>query len=425
MYPVRACPRTRRPEGDRPLPRSTGRAKLRIPVLDALLLSLALANAPSTTCEDGLPPPQRMGPASAEEVLEAYLDPASTHSWRTWLELRRMVADHGGELRLEVRWSGRGGVTDPQAERVRAFVASLAAQGHTTAALRVVARDGLERTHARLVDPSSHPALAEEIGVSLDTVRAALRDRCARASLDATTDHLLREMALDGGSVLRLPTFVVGELTFDDGAALDRLRPELGRRGRWRRHHEDPAPAPPPPPAPTPSDRMLRPKLPGVLLGGPGLPHRFVLMARDESDTAVFVMLPLAMELRRTQPGRMAVHVVARGVSSGAERLRHRLCAARQLGLGAAYLDYLGRDALLRETPNPVDERLLAALDDHPAPRCADEVDPVDLDLPDGAWLDGRPRSRNELGHIDSILWQLEAGSRPLDMVLIAVEDDL
>ncbi|MCA9656335.1 MAG: hypothetical protein H6712_08585 [Myxococcales bacterium] len=395
----------------------------------AVLLTLALADAPvhapAPACADGLPPGQRIGPAHAPAEVEAYLDPASTQTWRTWLELRRMVADHGGEVRLTVRWAGRGGVPDPQEDRVRAFVTALAERGHATEALRVVARDGLERLHARLVDAPSHEALAEELGVPLATVRAALDDRCSRRSLEATTEHLRRDMALDGGTVIRLPSFVVGELSFDDGVALDRLRPELGRRGRSQRHHEDPGPPPPPPPLQTPSERMSRPALPGLLLGGPGLPHRFVLMARDESDTSVFVMLPLALEQRASEPGRMAVHVVSRGVSSGAQELRHRLCAARVLGLGQAYLEYLGRDPMLRETPNPVDERLLADLDEVPASRCADEVDPVDLDLPDGAWLDGRPRSRNELGHVESILWQLEAGSRPLDLVFPAASDDL
>lgn len=394
-------------------------------MLPALLLSLALAEAPPPTCAEGLPPGHAMGPAAAPAEVEAYLDPASVHTLRIWLELRRMVADHGGEVRLVVRWSGRGGAPTPRADRVRAFVVALAERDRTLEALRVVARDGLERLHARLVDPLSHSGLAEELGVSPEVVEAALSDRCARESLQATTDHVRRSMALEGGSVARLPTFVVGELSFDDGVALDRLRPELGRRGRWLRNREDPGPPPPPPPAPNPSERMLRPKLPGVLLGGPGLPHRFVLMARDESDTSVLVMLPIALEQRHAEPGRMAVHVVARGLSSGAERLRHRLCAARELGLEQAYLDILGRDALLRETPSPVDERLLAALDDVPQERCADEVDPVDLDLPDGAWLDGRPRSRNELGHIDSLLWQVEAGARPLDLVFPTVDDDL
>ncbi|MEX1364073.1 MAG: hypothetical protein AB1Z98_13175, partial [Nannocystaceae bacterium] len=284
---------------------------------------------------------------------------------------------------------------------------------------------GLERLHARLTDPPSHAALAEELEVTVAEVREALRDRCARSTVSANAEHLLREQALDSSAMLRLPSFVIDELSFDDGPSLDRLRPEIGRRGRWLRRHEDPGPAPPPPPAQTPSDRMMRPALSGLLLGGPGLPHRFVLMARDESDTAVFVMLPPVLAQRHAAPGRMALHVVARGRSSGAERLRHRLCAARQLGLGQAYLDYLGRDALLRQAPNPVDERLLAALDDVPASQCADEVDPVDLDLPDGAWLDGRPRSRNELGHVDAILWQLEAGARPLDLLLPSLDDEL
>lgn len=366
-----------------------------------------------------------MGPATARVTVDAFLDPASAHSWQTWLELRRLVVDHEGDVRIRLHWTGGGGVTLPQAERVRAFVASLARAGHVGPALEVVARDGLERVHARLVDPPSHEALAAELGVPTAAVRAALRDRCARRQLAADGRRLRESFALEPVAMARLPAFVIGELAFDDGPRLDRLRPELGREGARRRAHEDPAPVGPPPPIEAQSERMQRPPLPGVLLGGPGLPHRFVLMARDEEDPSLFVVLPPVLALRREHPGALALHVVARGVSDGAERLRHRLCAARIVGLSAAYLDYLARDALLRQTPHPVDQGLLAALDEVPRERCADETDPVDLDLPDGAWLDGLPRSRSELGSLDATLRLLDAATRPLDLVLVSPRDEL
>jgi hypothetical protein len=407
-----------------------------VPIAAALVLALASArSAPaSPACEEafdtsggqpGSIPALRLGADAAPTTVDAYLDPASSQSWRTWLELRRLVFDHAGELRVRLHWADSGGGRQPQAERERAFVASLAARGHTEAALRVVARDGLERLHARLVDPPEHEALARELAVPASLMTAALRDHCARRQVSEHGQRMREAFGLPPDAMMRLPAFVLGELSFDDGPGLERLRPELGREGLRRRAHEDPPPVGPPPAIEAQSDKMQRPALDGLLLGGPGLPHRFVLMARDEEDPTLFVVLPPVLALRHAAPGRMAVHVVSRGVSDGAERLRQRLCASRVLGLGPAYLDYLARDALLRQAPGPADTSLLEALDDVPASRCADEVDPVDLDLPDGAWLDGLPRSRSELSTLDSTLRLLDAADRPLDLVFVAPREDL
>jgi hypothetical protein len=366
-----------------------------------------------------------LGPQAAPTTVDAFLDPASNQSFRVWLELRRLVVDHAGELRVQLRWASPGGLRQPQAERVRAFVVALAQAGHAQAVLRVLARDGFERLHARLVEPAAHEPLARELGVPVSRVGAALRDRCARRRVAEHSRQLREAFALEPEAMARLPAFVLGELAFDDGPDLPRLRPELGEQGLRRRRTEDPAPVGPPPLIDAQSERMLRPALPGVLLGGPGLPHRFVLMARDEEDPTLLVVLPPVLAERRARPGRLSLHVVSRGVSDGAERLRHRLCAARELGLGPAYLDFLARDALLRQTPSPVDARLLEDLDDVPASRCADEVDPVDLDLPDGAWLDGLPRSRSELSGLEATLRLLDAAARPLDLVFVSPREAL
>lgn len=382
----------------------------------------APATRPAAACDEAAV--LNLGAVGAPTTVEAYLDPASSQSWRTWLELRRLAFDHAGELAIAVALADSGG-RQPQADRVRGFVASLAHDGHPEAALRVVARDGLERLHARLVDATAHAALAAEIGVPVAAIAAALRDRCARRRVSEQGLRLREAFGLPPDAMTRLPAFVLGELAFDDGPGLERLRPELGRAGVRRRNEDAPAPVGPPPPIEATSERMMRPPLQGLLLGGPGLPHRFVVMARDEEDPTLFVVLPSVLELRHDTPGRMAVHVVSRGVSDGAERLRHRLCAARVLGLGPAYLDYLARDALLRQTPSPADASLLEALDGVPASRCAREVDPVDLDLPDGAWLDGLPRSRSELSTLDSTLRLLDAARRPLDLVLLSPRDEL
>jgi hypothetical protein len=422
--------------GKRACPGAPSRAKLgAVPAAAALVLALALPPATPATpaCDGGIAPTGaardgdvlRLGPEGAPHSIDAFLDPASSLSWRTWLELRRLVADHDGELEVRLHWAGSGGPRQPQIERVRAFVVSLAYRGRTEAALRAVARDGLERLHARLVDPGSHEALAHELSVPLSTIGAALRDRCARQRVEEHGRRLHEAFALEPDAMMRLPAFVVSEVAFDDGPGLERLRPELGLEGVRRRSREDPGPVGPPPAVEATSERMQRPPLRGLLLGGPGLPHRFVVMARDEEDPTLFVVLPSVLALRRDRPGRVAVHVVSRGVSDGAERLRHRLCAARVLGLGAAYLDYLARDALLRQAPGPGDTHLLEALDDVPASRCADEVDPVDLDLPDGAWLDGLPRSRSELSTLDATLRLLDAARRPLDQLLISPREDL
>lgn len=395
-------------------------------MLAAAALALALVTTAPAPAEPAAPAACDetaalwLGSEAAPTTVDAYLDPASTQSWRTWLELRRLVFDHAGELRVRVAWAGIGGGVQPQAERVRAFVVSLAHAGHTEAALGVLARDGLERLHARLVDSGAHEALAQELGVSTSVVAAALRDRCARRRVSEQGLRLREALGVDPDTMARLPAFVLGELAFDDGPGLERLRPELGREGVRRRQADDPLPVGPPPPIEATSERMQRPALRGVLLGGPGLPHRFVVMARDEEDPTLFVVLPPVLELRRDRPGHVAVHVVSRGVSDGAERLRHRLCAARVLGLQPAYLDYLARDALMRQGPGEGDESLLEALDDVPASRCADEVDPVDLDLPDGAWLDGLPRSRSELSTLEPTLRLLDAADRPLDLVLVS-----
>ncbi len=393
-----------------------------------LTAALLLALAPGPTAA-ACPSPEeaglRLGARTAPVQVEAFLDPSSPHTWRAWLELRRVIADSAGEAEIRVHWAGTDDARRPRIDRVRAFVAALAMRGHTGPVLRAVARDGLDRFHARLVDPASHEALGQELGVPTATVAEALADRCARTAVQQSTQRLRQLSVADSSAVLRLPSFVIDRLTFEDGPALERLRPEIGQAAQRRRTYEVP-----PPPGQTPavqatSDRMQRPRLRGLLLGGPGLPHRFVVMARGEDDPTLYVVLPPVLAQRHLRPGHMAVHVVSRGASSAAELLRHRLCAAQSLGLGSAYTDYLARDALLRQGSSPIDERLLAELDAVDRSECADDPDPVDLDLPDGAWLDGLPRSRAELSTLDGTLQLLDAAWRPLDGLLVGPKDGL
>ncbi len=409
----------------RPCPAPSPWSKLGFVLLAPLLLALAGPVAAAPSCDTSVTSAPRLGPADAPAAVDAFLDPAATNSWRTFLELRRLAADHEGELQVNVHLTSRGGPRHPYSERVRAFVTSLAGRGHLEAGLRVVARDGVERMHARLVDPASHDALAKELSIDPATIAEALRDRCARRQVATTTAHLFEALGMQDAAIARLPAFMLGDRVFDDGPSLERLRPELGRLGRHRRTYEDPPRVGPPPPMEATSERMQRPPLAGLLLGGPGLRHRFVLMARDEDDPNLFIMLPPVLRARRAHPASLAVHVVSRGISAGAEQLRHRLCAARRLGLGSAYVSYLARDTLMRQESSPVHDSLLETLDDVPKRHCKDDVDPVDLDLPDGAWLDGLPRSRPEMETLDGTLRLLGAAWRPLDLLLVSPPSEL
>jgi hypothetical protein len=172
-------------------------------------------------------------------------------------------------------------------------------------------------------------------------------------------------------------------------------------------------PKPPLPEAWAASERLRRPELEGARLGGVGLPHLFVLMARDEDDPNLFMLLPPVLDFRRDHPGTLTVQVVARGGSFGAQSLRHRLCAARRQGLVAAYVHHLASDPSTRHT-DPAVRDLLDTLDKVPVEACEDEVDPAELGLPDGGWLDGIPRTRSELEGIEATLDLLDTTTRPL-----------
>jgi hypothetical protein len=154
------------------------------------------------------------------------------------------------------------------------------------------------------------------------------------------------------------------------------------------------------------------------------LRHRFILMARDEDDPNLFMLLPPLLRFRRLRPGTLTVQVVARGGSFGAQSLRHRLCAARRQGLVAAYVRLLASDPGSRHT-DPAVRDLLETLDKVPVEACEDEVDPAELGLPDGGWLDGIPRTRSELEGLETTLDLLETTLRPLSPLLGPRTDEL
>jgi hypothetical protein len=363
-----------------------------------------------------------LGPVDAPVVVEAFIDPIDPRSLATWLELRRLVSDLRGSTAFAVHLVRGLGPTEPRADEVRAWIAAAAHRGHLLAALRQVARDGEERLFLRLHAQEERSALIRELGAATTLVDDAEALRCGWAHIRAANRTLSMRHAGGRGIAFRLPLFMLDELSFEDSPALERLRWELGKQALRLREARQRLPPPIPQPRAA-SERMRRPPLHGSLLGGSGLPHRFVLMARDEDDPHLVMLLPPVLDYRRDHPSRLAVHIVARGTSIGGQRLRHRLCAARHLGLDLEYARFLATDPASRRFPMPTHEALLERLDAVPEGTCADEPDPADLGLPDGGWLDGVPRNRSELESIDATLNLLDAANRPLSPILAPATD--
>jgi hypothetical protein len=394
-----------------------------VPTL-ALLAPLLLA-APATPAADATArcpaddaPALVLGRGRGEPDITAFLDPADADALRTFVSLRDLSRERP-DLRIVIRFAEPPEHGDPLPATVRAWALAAARRGKLEAALRIVAADGPLWVAARIGTPGGRKRLAERLPIADDAIDPA----CASRHVDAASAEIGARFQLFNNPVYRLPVFVVGDTVFDDPPGAARLRAELGRAGQHARDRIDPPEAVPIPTLKATSARMKRPDLGGILLGGTGLPHRFVLMARDEDDPNLFMMLPTLLEYRAEHPGRLAVHVVARGASVGGMRLRQRLCAARTLGLQRAYVEVLAtppdEDGFRR-----VDEvKLLARLDEVPEKTCEAEVDPAELDLPDGAWLDGLPRTRAELGSLPSTMRLLEAALRPLSPLLRAAAD--
>ena len=382
-------------------------------LLAALVLALA---APAAACPAPEAPDLTLGPADAPTTVRAWLDPIDPTSLVALVELRRLVADEGGRLRVEIDLARGDGRRQPPADRVRTWAIGLAARGRLEHGLREVARDGTERVVARLASARSRAQLAQDVGLPPGEHEPLVTDDCAADKLEANAAAVAQHYA-DNPASIRLPVFELPDLVFDDAPTLDRLRPELGRLGLSSRRD---VPPPMTLPLKATSAIMRRPPLSGVTLGGTGLPHLFVVHARDEEDASLFMMLPTVLAARSQRPGQLAVQVVARGSSLGATELRHRLCAARILGREVAYIQVLASDPPSRERPPRDVVELLRALDKVPEKRCEDEVDPAQLDLPDGAWLDGLPRARAELANLETTLALLSRSRRPLAPIMSA-----
>jgi hypothetical protein len=373
--------------------------------------------APSVpTCAAGPPPPMASlgdGPL----VVEAYVDPVETGTLLTVLQLRRFVAERPGTVRVDLRGVAALGASSPRADLARAWVVAMGTRGRLLPALRMLDRDGADRVYVRLQREEDRVALAAEIGLDPEAHETAWQTRCIRRWPDRDQSRLQRRLTERGNTGYRLPLFVVEGEIFEDGANLDKLRPYLGQHDVLARRQEL-RPRPPVPETRASSERLRRPALLGAVLGGRGLPHLFVLMARAEDDPNLATLLPPVLEYRHQRPGRIAVQIVARGASVGAMRLRIRLCAATRTGLVAAYARYLATDPALR-LADPAADALVAGLDQAiPEEECEDEPDPAQMGLPDGGWLDGIPRTQSELENLALTLDMLEATQRPLSPLL-------
>jgi hypothetical protein len=357
-----------------------------------------------------------IGPRDAALRVEAFLDPSATSAHASWVELRRVVGEGEGRVRVDVRLVRPGGAFDPRADRVRRFAVAAARLGQLEAALRLVAREGHERLDVRLRQASERSRLAEGLDVPAGKLGEALGDPCVPALLDAATSRAHEAWRKAALGTIRLPAYVLGDRVFDDGATLTSLRPELAREPmrRARALHATPTPAPEAKPR---AARLRVPPRGGVRLGGVGLPHRMVLMADTEDDEALALTLPRLLAFRSEHPGIVSVQILARGHSLGATELRHRLCAARLRDRELDYARVLAIPPALRREPSPAIAELLAELDEVPESECEAEPDPATRGLPGGIWLDGLPRSLGELEDVGALVRLTEAWDRPLSLI--------
>ncbi|HET6586099.1 MAG TPA: hypothetical protein VFG69_21725, partial [Nannocystaceae bacterium] len=59
-----------------------------------------------------------IGTAGAALRVEAFIDPSMTTAHASWVEMRRVVGESDGGVRIDVRLVRPGGALDPRADRV-------------------------------------------------------------------------------------------------------------------------------------------------------------------------------------------------------------------------------------------------------------------------------------------------------------------
>lgn len=390
----------------------------------------APAPAPATSSSSSCPPlALRIGPTDAPLALTVYLDPFASTTLGLWLELRRIVGDHGGALGVRIVPAPTAMVETVGDARIVRLLLRAAAGGREEAVLRLLDRDGRERLAVRLADPAQRAAVAADLGLRPADLAAWLDDRCADAAARAGKADLQRLHRAAGGYLGRPPIFAVGPSTaFEDNLNLERLRIELAREAqRLRRARAAARPAPPPRRGVSP--RLMRPPArAGMLIGGAALPHRLVVFA-EHDEHPNFSLLGPALEFRRRQPGVLAIQVIARGNSAGARQLRMRTCVAERLGVQLDYLRILAREGegARREPRSAASTEFLLRLDSAPEAQTCDLGEP-ELErgpggvtaLPEGVWLDGAAVGQSDLDALASRLAAADAAQRPLDAVFSA-----
>ncbi len=404
-------------------------------VLAGILAALSLAApapppapAPVTTPPTCTTPPATgMGPAMAPLQLTVYLDPLSStpNALWLWIELRRLVADLRGDLRVRIEPIGGGMVRDPASEALLRWFLAASDAGAQEAALRLLDRDGRERLALRLSRPGGPAALAAEIGKP-----GPLRiDPCSERRLEASRRALRGQQQRAGGFLGRPPLFALADrVAFEDTGGLERVRAELARElQRLRSGRPGSGRSTWPPTRPGVSPRLIRPPAAsGMLVGGVGLPHRLVVFVEHDEHPNLGNLGPV-LEYRRRHPGQLAIQVIARGTTVAARQLRLRLCGAQKLGLELEYMRRLAQGPMVRSLgaaePVPLSQRLDEAAE---AGSCDAEEPALESapggarGLPDGVWLDGTAVGQGDLEAIGVRIIGLEAAQRPLDAVFSA-----
>ncbi|MBL9099737.1 MAG: hypothetical protein JNL82_02200 [Myxococcales bacterium] len=399
-----------------------------MPVLAAAFAaSLAAAPLPAAC-----PAPVGLGPADAPAELIAFVDPLTPGGLGLWLELRRLVSDLQGHLRI--RFEPAAGPThDLAGEQLLRWAVAVADRGAHEGLLRLLDRDGRDRLALRLARPDGPAELTAALAAAAPAAAApalpdARAEACAVARVESARRALKAQQQRAGGYLGRPPLFVLAagdRVAFEDSGGLERVRSEVTRELQRLRAGRPAARNAWPPARPGVSARLIRPPADaGMLVGGVGLPHRLVLFVEHDEHPNLGNLVPV-LEWRRAHPGRLAVQIIARGTTGAARQLRQRLCAARHLGLELEYLRRLARDPLMRAVhePVPLGERLDEAADAHKCDLGEPELEPGPggvQSLPDGAWLDGTAVGQGDLEAIGARILGLEAAQRPLDAVFSA-----
>jgi len=390
----------------------------------AATLACLLATAPAPRCV--APAEAGLGPVGAPVQMTAFIDPLAPGALALWLELRRLVSDFRGELRVQVEPITTVMVRDPATEGLLRWFVAASDIGLQEAALRLIDRDGRERLALRLGRPDGAAVLAADLGKSADAIRP---DACSDQRIEAGRRALRAQQQRAGGYLGRPPLFALSErLAIEDNGGLERVRGEVARELQLLRGGRRPgARGSYPPLRSGVSQRLIRPPAAaGMIVGGVGLPHRLVVFVEHDEHPNLGNLGPV-LEYRRRNPGALAIQVIARGTTAAARQLRLRLCAAQHLGLELEYLRRLARDPMARWTGMmeavPLVQRLDEAAEAHKCGLAEPELEPGPSGprgLPDGAWLDGTAVGQADLDAIGVRIIGLEAAQRPLDAVFSA-----